>query len=89
MFPRSSPSEASLQNFSLAITCIIAPLVGVILNLKLDFSGSQFISNNIMLLFFACIGAGCNIFTAAAVGVPLFGFIAVLLLAQLIMLRFF
>ena len=52
--------------------------------LKVDFSGSQFISNNIMLLFFACIGAGCNIFTAAAVGVPLFGFIAVLLLAQLI-----
>ena len=75
--------RASLRNFSLAITCIIAPLVGVILNLKLDFSGSQFISNNIMLLFFACIGAGCNIFTASAVGVPLFGFIAVLLLAQL------
>ena len=81
--------RASLQNFSLAITCIIAPLVGVILNLKLDFSGSQFISNNIMLLFFACIGAGCNIFTAAAVGVPLFGFIAVLLLAQLIIALLF
>lgn len=75
---------ASLGNFSLAITCIIAPLLGVILNSKLDFSGPpQFISRNIMLLFFACIGAGCNIFTASAVGVPLFGFIAVLLLAQL------
>ncbi|CAL6379613.1 unnamed protein product [Bathycoccus prasinos] len=75
---------ASLGNFSLAITCIIAPLLGVILNSKLDFSGPpQFISRNIMLLFFACIGAGCNIFTASAVGVLLFGFIAVLLLAQL------
>ena len=75
---------ASLGNFSLAITCTIAPLLGVILNSKLDFSGPpQFISRNIMLLFFACIGAGCNIFTASAVGVPLFGFIAVLLLAQL------
>ncbi|CAL6400956.1 unnamed protein product [Bathycoccus prasinos] len=75
---------ASLGNFSLAITCIIAPLLGVILNSKLDLSGPpQFISRNIMLLFFACIGAGCNIFTASAVGVLLFGFIAVLLLAQL------
>ena len=32
---------------------------------------------------FSRIGAGCNIFTASAVGVPLFGFITVLLLAQL------
>ena len=75
---------SNLENFSLAITCIIAPFIGVLLNSKLDFSGSQFISKNIMLLFFACIGAGCNVFTAFAVGAPLFGFIFFLLLAQLL-----
>ena len=75
---------SNLENFSLAITCIIAPFIGVLLNSNLDFSGSQFISKNIMLLFFACIGAGCNVFTAFAVGAPLFGFIFFLLLAQLL-----
>ena len=42
---------ASLGNFLLAITCIIAPLLGVILNSGWFSGPPQFISRNIMLCF--------------------------------------
>jgi uncharacterized membrane protein len=77
----------AIQNFNLAVTCLLAPLIGMLANQRtqIDFSGTKAISNKIMLLFFACIGAGANVRSLdGTTSLSLFAFVAVLLFVQLL-----